>query len=168
MNAASVACPAKPALAAKARRFPNEFSSMACSNIVESPLRASRARQAGRPVVLTQTPHCGAKFRHDSKVHLPVEIGQRIEERASEVPFAELKRAAAAMSDAYREGRPFTVFPAAYLVTRMPATYAATYSALRELPEGLPPIETVLDIGAGTAPLRSPRAQCFLKPRSIW
>lgn len=83
-------------------------------------------------------------------MHLPVEIRQRIEERASEIPFAELKRAAAAMSDAYREGRPFAVSPAAYLVTRMPATYAATYSALRELPEGLPPIETVLDIGAGT------------------
>jgi len=81
---------------------------------------------------------------------LPVEIRQRIEERASEVPFAELKRAAAAMSDAYREGRPLAVSPAAYLVTRMPATYAATYSVLRELPEGLPPIETVLDVGAGT------------------
>jgi ribosomal protein RSM22 (predicted rRNA methylase) len=32
----------------------------------------------------------------------------------------------------------------------MPATYAATYSILRELPEGLPLIETVLDVGAGT------------------
>jgi ribosomal protein RSM22 (predicted rRNA methylase) len=32
----------------------------------------------------------------------------------------------------------------------MPATYAATYSALRELPEGLPRVETILDIGAGT------------------
>jgi ribosomal protein RSM22 (predicted rRNA methylase) len=83
-------------------------------------------------------------------MHLPVETRQRIEERASEVPFAELKRAAAAMSDAYREGRAPAVSPAAYLVTRMPATYAATYSALRELPEGLPPVETILDIGAGT------------------
>ncbi len=54
------------------------------------------------------------------------------------------------MSDAYREGRAPAVSPAAYLVTRMPATYAATYSALRELPEGLAPVETILDIGAGT------------------
>lgn len=83
-------------------------------------------------------------------MHLPVEIRQRIDERASEVPFAELKRAAAAMSDAYREGRPIAISPVAYLVTRMPATYAATYSALHEIPEGLPPVETVLDIGAGT------------------
>jgi ribosomal protein RSM22 (predicted rRNA methylase) len=82
-------------------------------------------------------------------VHLPVEVRQWIEERASEVPFAELKRAAAAMSDAYREGRAVTVSPAAYLVTRMPATYAATYSALHELPRGLS-VESVLDIGAGT------------------
>jgi ribosomal protein RSM22 (predicted rRNA methylase) len=81
---------------------------------------------------------------------LPVEIRQRIEESASDVPFAELKRAAAEMSDAYRDGRPLAVSPVAYLVTRMPATYAATYAALRELPEGLPPIETILDIGAGT------------------
>jgi ribosomal protein RSM22 (predicted rRNA methylase) len=83
-------------------------------------------------------------------MHLPIEIRQRIEERASDLPFAELKRAAAAMSEAYREGRPLAVSPAAYLVTRMPATYAATYSALCEIPEGLPPIKTVLDIGAGT------------------
>jgi ribosomal protein RSM22 (predicted rRNA methylase) len=83
-------------------------------------------------------------------VHLPVEIRQRIEERASEVPFAELKRAAAAMSGAYREGRLIAASPAAYLVTRMPATYAATYSALLQLPEGLPLIETILDVGAGT------------------
>jgi hypothetical protein len=49
INAASAACPAKPALAAYARRFPNEFSSTACSNIVEALLRASRAQQAGGP-----------------------------------------------------------------------------------------------------------------------
>lgn len=54
------------------------------------------------------------------------------------------------MSDAYREGRPAVASPAAYLVTRMPATYAATYSALREFAGKLPKIETVLDIGAGT------------------
>ena len=54
------------------------------------------------------------------------------------------------MSEAYREGRPLAVSPAAYLVTRMPATYAATYSALRALPEDMPPVESVLDVGAGT------------------
>jgi ribosomal protein RSM22 (predicted rRNA methylase) len=82
-------------------------------------------------------------------VHLPLATRRRIEERASEVPFTELKRAAEAMSDAYREGRLSAVSPIAYLVTRMPATYAAIYSALGELPEDLP-IASVLDVGAGT------------------
>jgi ribosomal protein RSM22 (predicted rRNA methylase) len=101
-------------------------------------------------LALTQTPHHPAKFRHDSDVQLPAEIRRYINERASEVPFAELKRAAAAMSDAYRAGRSLSASPVAYLVTRMPATYAATYSALSELPPGLPKIDAVLDVGAGT------------------
>lgn len=82
-------------------------------------------------------------------MHLPLEIRRRIEERASEVPFAELKRAAGTMSEAYREGRPTAVSPVAYLVTRMPATYAAIYSVLQELPENLS-IASILDVGAGT------------------
>ena len=82
-------------------------------------------------------------------MHLPLEIRRFIEERASAIPFGELKRAAEAMSAAYREGRPAPVSSAAYLVARMPATYAATYTALSELPEGLT-VHSVLDIGAGT------------------
>lgn len=78
-----------------------------------------------------------------------MEIRRKIEERAAATPFTELKRAAAAMSDAYREGYPAAVSPEAYLVTRMPATYAATYSALSDLPDGLP-VESILDVGAGT------------------
>jgi ribosomal protein RSM22 (predicted rRNA methylase) len=85
-------------------------------------------------------------------VQLPPEIRRLIEERAEEVGFAALKQAAGALSDAYREGRP-SKLPgrervAAYLVTRMPATYAATYSALREL-AGLE-VRSILDVGAGT------------------
>jgi ribosomal protein RSM22 (predicted rRNA methylase) len=89
------------------------------------------------------------KFRHDGDVHLPVDVRQLIEDRAAGVPFAELKRDAVAMSEAYRDGRRSVISPAAYLVTRMPATYAAAYSALRELPEGLA-VASVLDVGAGT------------------
>src|SRR5262249_35774412 len=37
---------------------------------------------------------------------------------------------------------------AAYAVTRMPATYAATYTVLREL--AALPINTILDVGSGT------------------
>jgi ribosomal protein RSM22 (predicted rRNA methylase) len=85
-------------------------------------------------------------------VQLPPDIRRAIEERAEEIGFATLKRASLAMSEAYRENRTVNLSDrervAAYLVTRMPATYAATYSALKELP----PLEvkTILDVGAGT------------------
>jgi ribosomal protein RSM22 (predicted rRNA methylase) len=86
-------------------------------------------------------------------VQLPPEARRAIEERAGEVGFAALKTAASALSEAYREGRGAPQLEArarvaAYLVTRMPATYAATYSAL----EQLPPLEvaSVLDVGSGT------------------
>ena len=84
---------------------------------------------------------------------MPAEIRRAIEERADEVGFPALKSAASALSEAYREGRGAPKLEerarvAAYLVTRMPATYAATYSVL----EQLPPLEvaSVLDVGSGT------------------
>jgi ribosomal protein RSM22 (predicted rRNA methylase) len=60
------------------------------------------------------------------------------------------------MSDAYREQRPVRLADAervaAYLVTRMPATYAASYAVLAEVQTRLPSnsVSSVLDIGAGT------------------
>jgi ribosomal protein RSM22 (predicted rRNA methylase) len=86
-------------------------------------------------------------------VQLPPAVRREIDERAETVGFAALKRAAAAMSDAYRAtGRGAQLDDrervAAYLVTRMPATYAAAYSALREL--GGVEVRSVLDVGAGT------------------
>jgi ribosomal protein RSM22 (predicted rRNA methylase) len=86
-------------------------------------------------------------------VQLPPEIRRAIEERAEAVGLAALKRAASALSEAYRTSGRAPQLPdaqrvAAYLVTRMPATYAAAYSVLRELPTlG---VSRVLDIGAGT------------------
>ena len=78
-----------------------------------------------------------------------------MERHAAEVGFSTLKRAAQALSSGYREGcsRVLAGLPpaervAAYLATRMPATYAATVAAVRET--GDLPIRTVLDIGAGT------------------
>jgi ribosomal protein RSM22 (predicted rRNA methylase) len=71
--------------------------------------------------------------------------------------FAAVKRAAAALSDAYREGRAPGSFSAAervaaYLVTRMPATYAATCVVLEEVARllGERGIGSVLDVGAGS------------------
>jgi ribosomal protein RSM22 (predicted rRNA methylase) len=81
-----------------------------------------------------------------------VTVRRVIEERADAVGFPALKRAATALSEAYRDGRaPHLTKPdaiAAYLVTRMPATYAAAHKVLAEL-RGLS-VTSVLDIGAGT------------------
>ena len=85
-------------------------------------------------------------------MQLPERVRRIIEERAEEVGFAALARAADAMSAAYREGRKARLGDAervaAYLVTRMPATYAAACKVLAEM-AGMR-IESVLDIGAGT------------------
>jgi ribosomal protein RSM22 (predicted rRNA methylase) len=92
-------------------------------------------------------------------VQLPLPVQRAIEERAEAVGFPKLKRAAAEISDAYREGRatalarlPAAERTAAYLVTRMPATYAAAFHVLREVHErlGRQQIASILDVGAGT------------------
>jgi len=92
-------------------------------------------------------------------VQLPPHIRSIVDRRAGEAGFPALKRAAASMSDAYREGAPESVrrLPAgeraaAYLVTRMPATYAAAWRVLGEVRErlGKRPAASVLDVGAGT------------------
>ena len=85
-------------------------------------------------------------------MQLPPHVRHAIETRADAIGFAALKRAHAALSDSYREGKPPRMTSddrvAAYLVTRMPATYAAARAALDEVP-GLP-IASILDIGAGS------------------
>ena len=85
-------------------------------------------------------------------MQLPGPVRRLIDERAEALGFATLQRAAEAMSQAYREGRPPRLSDeertVAYLVTRMPATYAAAHMAMRELSEST--IATVLDAGAGT------------------
>lgn len=79
-------------------------------------------------------------------------------ERAAALPFADLKRAAAVLSDAYRATgnvRGAALSPdarvAAYLVSRMPATYAASFAVLAEVRHrlGAGAVESFLDIGAG-------------------
>jgi len=87
-------------------------------------------------------------------VQLPVAIRQQIEEHADAVGFPALQRAAVTLSDAYREGRTAKLTgperTAAYLVTRMPATYAAAHMVLREVAARIGPIASILDAGAGT------------------
>jgi ribosomal protein RSM22 (predicted rRNA methylase) len=87
-------------------------------------------------------------------VQLPPEVRSAIEQRAEQAGFAKLKCAAEIMSDAYREGRvarlPDEERVAAYLVTRMPATYAAAYQVLREVRARVGAVESIVDLGAGT------------------
>ncbi len=85
-------------------------------------------------------------------MQLPARVRAIIEARCEGKEFAALKRAAAALSEAYREGRPTRMSTddhvAAYLGTRMPATYAAARAALGEVPEWS--VASVLDVGAGS------------------
>lgn len=89
---------------------------------------------------------------------MPQNVRLAIEQRAEALPFPELKRAAAALSESYREAGtaperlPAEARVAAYLATRMPATYAAARSVLAEvrLRLGDARIESILDAGAGT------------------
>ncbi|HUA59289.1 MAG TPA: small ribosomal subunit Rsm22 family protein [Verrucomicrobiae bacterium] len=91
-------------------------------------------------------------------MHLPPHIRAIVDERAEAIGFAALKRAATAMSDAYRDGDPSRTGrllaaerAAAYLVTRLPATYAAAFRVLGEVSGRLAgrPVTSILDIGAG-------------------
>ena len=87
-------------------------------------------------------------------MQLPVTVRRQIEERADTLGFPALQRAAAALSGAYREGRPVRLSAdertAAYLVTRMPATYAAARAVLREVTARIGAVRSILDAGAGT------------------
>jgi ribosomal protein RSM22 (predicted rRNA methylase) len=103
-------------------------------------------------------------------VQLPDPVKRMIEERAEALGFPALKRAAAAMSDAYRDGNPAAFARlaaadrvAAYLVTRMPATYAAAYHVLSEVREriGARPVNSILDLGAGTGASTLAASQLF-------
>ena len=106
-------------------------------------------------------------------MQLPDRVRRMIEERAEAVGFAALKHAAAAMSEAYREARavhpPDPARTAAYLVTRMPATFAAAHAVLRELRQrlGARPISSVLDIGAGAGAASLAARQCFPEAGAI-
>ncbi|MBI1209952.1 MAG: methyltransferase type 11 [Alphaproteobacteria bacterium] len=92
-----------------------------------------------------------------TSVRLPSFIAQAIAERSERLPLANLVTAARHLSRAYR--REEDHLPpalddsarAAYLMVRLPATYAATSAALSELPSVLDAqtIRTCLDVGAG-------------------
>lgn len=89
------------------------------------------------------------------EVQLPENIQDAVERHAASVGYSALKRASETLSRRYREGGstalaglPPAERVAAYLATRMPATYAAAVAALSEARDL--PITSLLDIGAGT------------------
>jgi ribosomal protein RSM22 (predicted rRNA methylase) len=91
-------------------------------------------------------------------MQVPPEIREFIEARAEQVPWGELKQACAELSRQYRArgataGVRLTpgAGVAAYLLMRLPATYAAAHSALSALQSHAPELRpaTCLDLGAG-------------------
>lgn len=102
-------------------------------------------------------------------MQLPPHVRRSIEARAEAIGFTALKRAAAALSGAYREGKPTRLKSdddiAAYLVTRMPATYAAARATLDELPEL--PIASILDAGAGSGAASLAASERFTSAREL-
>src|SRR5207248_6968594 len=89
---------------------------------------------------------------------LPAELTQAIERESSRFAPVELRRAAEDLSRRYRgeesRGSQLVVSPverAAYLVTRLPATFAAVTTVLREARDRVPDFHprSVLDLGAG-------------------
>jgi ribosomal protein RSM22 (predicted rRNA methylase) len=106
-------------------------------------------------------------------VQLPDRVKRMIEERAEAVGFRAVKQAASAMSADYRKSRaarqPDPARTAAYLATRMPATFAAAHAVLRELRErlGARSIASVLDIGAGSGAASLAARDCFPEARII-
>jgi ribosomal protein RSM22 (predicted rRNA methylase) len=100
-------------------------------------------------------------------VQLPDKVRRRIQERADDYAFPALRRAASELSDAYRQGKALPLSRperiAAYLATRMPATYAAAHSVLCELDLRLngTQVESVLDVGAGAGATSLAALECL-------
>lgn len=91
-------------------------------------------------------------------MELPAALRVAVDAALDGVPLAELKRAAATLSQRYRaetrDGRLHlsdAQFARAYLATRLPATYAAVRASLESVAERLPDFapKTLLDAGAG-------------------
>ena len=105
-------------------------------------------------------------------MQLPENVRRAIEERTSAVEFRALRIAAQDLSEAYRKGFPPRLdnpaHVAAYLATRMPATYAAATAVLREVRTRLGDelVESVLDAGAGTG-ASALAAEQWLRPKTL-
>ena len=92
-------------------------------------------------------------------MELPEDLRYAIELELSAISYKELAKLAAELSDRYRADKPSAGGSFiksqrdidAYVAFRMPATFAAVYSALNQVMECLPnwSPQTLLDVGAG-------------------
>jgi len=107
-------------------------------------------------------------------MQLPRELTQGIEELSREIAPAELARASAELSSEYRgerKRRPRLdkLHQAAYLISRLPATYAVLSRVFRELRERIPGlhIERMLDLGSGPGTVMWAAVDQFPKLKKI-
>jgi ribosomal protein RSM22 (predicted rRNA methylase) len=91
-----------------------------------------------------------------SVMRLPDDLSAKLSEIGALAPAGELKQAAKRLSDDYRAGSPARALRGeterlAYLMVRMPATYAAMRSALEASADAMPEFapRTMLDLGSG-------------------
>jgi len=102
-------------------------------------------------------------------MQLPVSLRNAIEQESSGIPFSLLSKAAAELSDRYRQQPPAERFMTtdahrlAYLAVRMPATFTAVSKALESVRKLLPDFqpESLLDLGAGTGAASWAAAEAF-------
>jgi len=106
-------------------------------------------------------------------MRLPAPLQLSIEQEISQVDLKGLTRAAEELSNDYRNWPSRGTFPsdlaatdmgrAAYLATRVPATYAAIYAVLCELKQRIPAFEvrSLLDLGAGPGTAMWAAAELF-------
>jgi ribosomal protein RSM22 (predicted rRNA methylase) len=106
-------------------------------------------------------------------MQLPKSLLAAIEAEAERVPARDLQRAAEELSQRYRAGEKQLVTSeahrVAYLLTRMPATYAAIHRVLLELRERAPAFapESLLDLGSGPGTAVFAAAELFPSLRTV-
>lgn len=99
-------------------------------------------------------------------MRLPEYLPARIEALLEGREFKAIRRAADELSDAYRAGQPQVALRTpehhlAYLLVRLPATYAAISAVLSEVRDRVGGIRSVLDLGAGPGTAAWAAAEIF-------
>lgn len=109
-------------------------------------------------------------------MQLPHKLAEAIEEELADIEPALLAKATAELSARYRNPETITnslitskAHRTAYLATRMPATYAAIQSVMREIRRRLPetPFHSLLDLGSGPGTVMWAAAETFQELEQI-